>query len=725
MRFLLSATLLLISTVQFSIAQNWIQKVPATSASAREAHAMTYDSARHQVVLFGGDVNGAFTQLSDTWVWDGSTWTQKFPANHPSPRILSAMAYDAARQQVVLFGGSSNTDLAAVSQTWVWDGVNWTQRFPTTSPPGRAFSAMVYDSARSEVVLFGGNANANSSSDTWVWDGSTWTQKFPATVPPARFGHVMAYDEVRSQVVLFSGSRAPAPPLDDTWVWDGNNWTQKLPTTSPSARGLGAMSFDAQSGKVVLFGGLGLSGIVTGLSDTWTWNGGNWTKQVLQTSPQARNQHAMAYDGARGQIVLFGGNPNTPPTPLGDTWVLGMPPATCIADAISVSIDFADRCLFPGITPSWSKMFGDGTSLDVTCSLAFNDGRFPAPAYMAWYTNTHGQRSRIAQCLFRDGLNLANYTVGHLAANAAQSCLASVDWTNLDGGSNDGPRYATDFLGNPIILTTNIEPYLDLVQYHFNANTNKLSWEDEKFTYPNGTMTADDGTLSEIVEGLLQPVRPLTYSVDPLVGPETEGMFNTVWVEMQADTGGAMRFIPGCDLNADGVCDSRDESLLNAALNTCQGQPGYIPRLDADGDGCITAKEVAAVQVSFVNYRAGCTRSHGYWKNHSADWPISVLSIGGQQYSQVELLAILATAVRGNGAVSLAQQLIAAELNIAAGASPVAAPKDSADAVILNLAPGRLPPFGNATLSPALASVYVDTLTRYNEGLIGPPACAQ
>ena len=46
---------------------------------------------------------------------------------------------------------------------------------------------MAYDSAHGQVVLFGGqDANLNALNDTWVWDGTNWTQKFPQTIPPAR-----------------------------------------------------------------------------------------------------------------------------------------------------------------------------------------------------------------------------------------------------------------------------------------------------------------------------------------------------------------------------------------------------------------------------------------------------------------------------------------------------------------------------------------------------------
>jgi len=72
------------------------------------------------------------------------------------------MVYDAARQRVVLFGGEDN--LAVFADTWEWDGTNWIQRSPATSPPTSRGSAMAYDLARQRIVKFGGTS----------WNTVTW-----------------------------------------------------------------------------------------------------------------------------------------------------------------------------------------------------------------------------------------------------------------------------------------------------------------------------------------------------------------------------------------------------------------------------------------------------------------------------------------------------------------------------------------------------------------------
>src|SRR5207247_577924 len=88
-----------------------------TSPSARAYHAMTYDSARGRVVLFGG-YDGSYR--GDTWEWDGSAWAEETPTTSPSVRYAHAMAYDSARSRVVLFGGYDASGYRG--DTWEYRG---------------------------------------------------------------------------------------------------------------------------------------------------------------------------------------------------------------------------------------------------------------------------------------------------------------------------------------------------------------------------------------------------------------------------------------------------------------------------------------------------------------------------------------------------------------------------------------------------------------------------
>jgi uncharacterized protein (TIGR03437 family) len=237
---------------------------------------MAFDSAHGQVVLFGGE------DLNDTWVWDGTNWTQKFPQFNPTARYWTAMAYDSTHGQVVLFGGfKDNVQIASniLGDTWAWDGSNWVPESPQTTPPARYAHAMAYDSAHRQVVLYGGLAWTGDLGDTWAWDGYNWTQEFPQTFPGFRDTHAVAYDSTHDQVVLFGGEDAVV--LGDTWTWIGAALT--APAVGPSISGVvsasafGGFSTVAPGSWVEIYG----SNLAP---DTQGWTGSDFTGNNAPTS---------------------------------------------------------------------------------------------------------------------------------------------------------------------------------------------------------------------------------------------------------------------------------------------------------------------------------------------------------------------------------------------------------------------------------------------------------
>lgn len=329
---------------------NWVQQSPATFPTTRVRASMAYDPLHLQTVLFGGADALGSTVYGDTWLWDGNTWSPTTPANSPSARRMSAMAYDATRQQEVLFGGEDATN-ALTGDTWVWDGSNWTQKNPASAPSARRFHAMAYDALHQQLVLFGGITAVSGTivvvGDTWVWDGSNWTQMSPSTSPSARSGHVMAYDTARQRVVLFGGVGGLASNstiFGDTWVWDGSNWTQETPATSPPAREVAVMTYDDTNQRSLLFGGTTspIASSSTILGDTWAWDGTNWTQLMPAASPPARINAQLAYDSAHEQAILFGGLTVASGviTGFSDTWLFGSGAQTQVTINVPASVQF-------------------------------------------------------------------------------------------------------------------------------------------------------------------------------------------------------------------------------------------------------------------------------------------------------------------------------------------------------------------------------------------------
>src|SRR5262245_57827832 len=71
------SALLVLSETSRAQTARWIDVTPG-GAGPRAEHALAYDSVRGVTVLFGGD-DGAGGKVfeSDTWEWDGSTWTRR------------------------------------------------------------------------------------------------------------------------------------------------------------------------------------------------------------------------------------------------------------------------------------------------------------------------------------------------------------------------------------------------------------------------------------------------------------------------------------------------------------------------------------------------------------------------------------------------------------------------------------------------------------------------
>jgi hypothetical protein len=259
--------------------------------AARSSMGMAYDAARHQVVVFGGlNVTGA---LKDMWSWNGTQWSQVNAQPVPRKRFKVGMTYDAARQETLMFGG-----VAVPQDTWLWDGMKWLRDRVQPSPGRRSGMGLVYDGTRHEVVLFGGGRDPSGEDlgDTWTWDGQTWTMKSPLVSPPSRDDAAgMAYDGARQETLLFGGS-GEGGARDDTWTWDGQTWTEQHPAVSPPA-GSPSLAFDAATQQIVAFGGDG----------TWTWDGTIWAEEFPPVAPPPRADAGMVNDAAHREIVLFGG----------------------------------------------------------------------------------------------------------------------------------------------------------------------------------------------------------------------------------------------------------------------------------------------------------------------------------------------------------------------------------------------------------------------------------
>ena len=203
----------------------WRTPTLAPGPGPRGFAAMATEPSGHVLLLGGRDA----AALGDSWRWDGTGWSQLSPPVSPSPRWGHAMTTDTARGRIVLFGGESapNTVLA---DTWEWDGSNWLQRSPATVPPGRVAAAMAFDLARAVTLMFGGGSQFTGfRDDLWEWNGSDWAARALAARPSPRAAGQLTFDPAAGQAVLAGGF--VYHPLGfnqvvaDSWSFDGVAWS--------------------------------------------------------------------------------------------------------------------------------------------------------------------------------------------------------------------------------------------------------------------------------------------------------------------------------------------------------------------------------------------------------------------------------------------------------------------------------------------------------------------
>jgi hypothetical protein len=290
---------------------NWVQ-IASSGPSVRSGPASAYDPVSGNVVLFGGyqDTETGVVYLNDTWLFDGTTWTQATSKSAPSPRTSTTMAYDAVTGEIILYGGWDGAN--RLGDTWAWDGkrTKWIKQRTKNIIP-RVSGAMAFqDPITGHVELIGGFDGQFYHNTTYRWNGRGWDTVSTANPPFARAHGICTLNSVLKQVVMFGGLGDVNP--NNTWTFDGADWTLQNPANQPIGRYYSGSAYDANAGGVVFFG--------AGYSDTWVWDGSNWTQLVPTNSPSPRLLYAMTGDGALNHPILFGGEDTEGTMQFNDTW---------------------------------------------------------------------------------------------------------------------------------------------------------------------------------------------------------------------------------------------------------------------------------------------------------------------------------------------------------------------------------------------------------------------
>jgi hypothetical protein len=301
---------------------------------------MAFDQDSNVVVLFGGYGNGS--HLSDTWAFNMTTmtWENMEPTLSPSPRAATTMVYDPVGKQMILFGGFGLGHSVVSNETWTYDypANEWSRIETKNAPSERASYGVALDTARNELVLFGGFTELGYFNDVWVYDIAMqdWrVAEISGTSPAPRGAMSFTYDTKNDHFIMFGGF-SDEGFYGDTWVLDPESlqWNEVMPEASPPPL-RSRMVFDESKEVSVLFGGdtiplEGHQGSAVPYGRTWSYDSPDmrWTEILTAESPTPRSLNGIAYDSDSGYILVFGGtdtlidDENFVGHEFADTWVL-------------------------------------------------------------------------------------------------------------------------------------------------------------------------------------------------------------------------------------------------------------------------------------------------------------------------------------------------------------------------------------------------------------------
>ncbi|MEO7020016.1 MAG: protein kinase [Ktedonobacteraceae bacterium] len=257
-----------------------------SSPAPRMNAAMVWDSVNQQILLYGGQGQGANSYLSDLWSYSPKSgkWTalacSNTTANVPGPLARAGVAWNG--KQMLLLGGFNASGL--LSNFWAYtpgtagDIGTWSQL--TASPVGAlADSTMTWDSQDKQLYVFGGiTTNAQQSGKLAVYnaDGS-WKIIKPTnksdTTPLPRQQALSTWDSKDGVFLMIGGWNANSNSLSLNTLWSyspkQNIWWQNPEPQigSPSAS---MMVWDDTNNLAYMYAGMnGVGPTNPATNDLW------------------------------------------------------------------------------------------------------------------------------------------------------------------------------------------------------------------------------------------------------------------------------------------------------------------------------------------------------------------------------------------------------------------------------------------------------------------------
>ena len=300
---------------------------PAQSSGAPFQHAMAFDAARGELILYQQATSGT----PGTWRYTGRSWVHVEPLDpegdgNPNLPTHAVMTWDPSRDVVMLRGdacrsGSNSFGCGGITQgvvneqQWAWNGSSWakdTLARPDgiTTPSGRG-PGIVADNDNGRVLLVGTeNFVTGNPFSVWEWRGTSWQRLLRReTVDDAPHGiapHSSAWDTFHHRLVIYAHRNDKR-----TWLFDDERGLTTIGAQDPEGDGDVDLRSGATAGggdlgsRGVVFGGFNGTGSSNGFVDRWMWEGDSWTPFTGVSLPA--DGASVVLDVERDTVVIFGG----------------------------------------------------------------------------------------------------------------------------------------------------------------------------------------------------------------------------------------------------------------------------------------------------------------------------------------------------------------------------------------------------------------------------------
>lgn len=213
------------------------EQLPFPGMHMGPSYSMCYDEANERMLCLSGNV--VYELHGDRW--------EILPLLIP---VQGARAvYDSARGHVFISKGGVS---------YILDGLTVIPVTADGAPPAREYGGLVYDALRHVTVLHGGRIGSTALSDTWEWNGVSWSQRMDVLAPTPAFSFAMAWDPARQRIVRQGGRSTPINPgagINETWIYPGGEAWSLAPSTGVGPKHRHAMAAHDTTGRLLIVGG--------------------------------------------------------------------------------------------------------------------------------------------------------------------------------------------------------------------------------------------------------------------------------------------------------------------------------------------------------------------------------------------------------------------------------------------------------------------------------------